>query len=381
VLTSCWDRTEINEVTLVTGLALEKSEDEAFSLTIEAINASELDPQMSEGLTPTITYELKGLSMAELLVKMNIGITRKLNFSHARTLIIDEKVGKEGVSKFLQFLEKSGEFRNDFQIIVARGVRAKDIITTTYPIQKVPSMKMYEQFQTIQENWGGYPDTDLTDFVYGLTSPGREPVAAAVTIKGNPEKGSNIDNNKELELDALIEYDGMALFQKDKLVGFLSAEETRNYMWTQDLNQTTTTARCGEEGFFALQIFNSHTKVETDMKNGIPMITVRIIIEGDIHDNQCPDGLDDIKTYEKYQKIMEAHIKKKLTTTIKKVQKEFGVDIFGFGEHLRRQHYKEFKKHVDDWNEEFKKAEVTVEATVYLRRDGMRTKSFIEQIK
>ncbi|ARK30699.1 Ger(x)C family spore germination protein [Halalkalibacter krulwichiae] len=379
-LSGCWDRKEINEVTLVTGLALEAGEGDTFSLTIEGINASELDPSMSEGLTPSITYELKGLTMAELLTKMNMGITRELNFSHARTLIVDEQVAKQGLSKFLQFLEKSGQFRNDFQIIVARGVSASDVITTTYPIQKVPSLKIYEQITTIEENWGGYPQTALPDFIFSLTAVGKEPVAAAVTVTGNPDKGSNIENNKELDLRALIEFDGMALFEDDQLKGFLSVEETRNYMWIQDIDQTTTSARCGEDGFFAMEIFNSHTKIDTEFVDLVPKINVQIVVEGDIHDNQCPDSLDDIKTYEKYQKLMKEHLETKLETTIAVVQEDYGIDIFGFGEQLRKQHYQQFKKHIKDWNEEFKRADISVKASVYLRRDGMRTKSFIEQL-
>ncbi|KHF40409.1 Ger(x)C family spore germination protein [Halalkalibacter okhensis] len=380
VLTGCWDRKELDRVSLVTGLALEISEDDAFSLTIEAINASELNDQMSEGMTPTITYELQGLTMAELLKKMNMGITRELNFSHTRTLIVDEKVAKEGLSKFLHFLEKGGQFRNDFQIIVARGVKATDIITTTYPIEKVPSMKMYEQFTTIEENWGGYPQSALTDFVFALTSPGRHPVAAAVTIRGDPSKGHNVDDNRELDLNALIEYDGMAMFHKDRLVGFLSVEETRNYMWTQDLDQTTATAPCGELGYFALQVYNSHTKVTANYEKGVPNFTVRIIIEGDIHDNQCADGLDEISTYEKYQKLMKEQLEEKVKSTITLVQEKYGVDVFGFGEHLSKQQYKKFKELKDNWDEEFKRAKINVDATVYIRRDGMRTKSFIEQV-
>ncbi|MDT8860661.1 Ger(x)C family spore germination protein [Alkalihalobacillus sp. MEB130] len=380
IATGCWDRKELDQVSLVTGLALEISEDDAFSLTIEAINASELNAQTAEGLAPTITYELKGLTMAELLNKMNMGITRELNFSHTRTLIVDEKVAEEGISKFLQFLEKSGQFRNDFQIIVAKGVKATDIITTTYPIQKVPSMKMYEQFTTIEETWGGYPQSALTDFVFSLTSEGRHPVSAAVTVKGKPEEGHNVDDNKDLDLDAVLEYSGMAMFHNDRLVGFLSVEETRNYMWTQDINRTTATAPCGEDGYFALQIYNSHTKVDASFENDVPKFTVRVIIEGDIHDNQCAHGLDEISTYENYQKIMEEHLEEKLTKTITSVQENHGVDVFGFGEHLSKQQYKKFKEHVDDWDEEFSHAVIDVVASVYIRRDGMRTKSFIDQL-
>ncbi|GAE24508.1 spore germination protein GerKC [Halalkalibacter wakoensis JCM 9140] len=380
LVSGCWDRKELDDVSLVTGLALEQSEDKAFSLTIEAINASELSERTAEGLAPTITYELKGLTMAELLTKMNMGITRELNFSHTRTLIVDEKVAEEGISRFLQFLEKSGQFRNDFQILVSKGVPATDIITTTYPIQKVPSMKMYEQFSTIQENWGGYPDSNLTDFVFALTSPGRHPVAAAVTIEGNEEEGHHIDDNKEIDLDAIIVFDGLALFHKDQLIGFLDVEQSRNFMWTQDLDRTTATASCGEDGYFAVQIYNSNSKVEASYENDVPSFKLRVIIEGDIHDNQCPDGLDEIATYEKYQKIMEEHLEEKIKKSIEDIQEKYGVDIFGFGEHLSKQQYKKFKEHKDDWDAEFAKAEFSVEASVYIRRDGMRTKSFIEQV-
>ncbi len=377
VLTGCWDRREINELSLVTGLALEQSDDEeAFSLTIEVLNASEMDPDLAEGLTPTITYQLKGLTMGELLTKMNLGITRELDFSHARTLIVDEEIAREGIAKFIQFLEKSGYFRTDFQIIVAKGVKASQIITTTYPIPKVPSLKIFEQLMTIRDTWGGFPQSDLNQFVYDLTQTGREPVVGALTIRGDATKGKNIDDNRELDLPAIIEYDGIAVFEKDRMIGYLSPEEARSYMWTQDVTETAVTVPCGE-GYFSIQVYNAYTTIDTKFNNGLPEVTVDLIVEGDIYDNQCPNPLDDYNTYFNYEDILAKHIEEKIVATVTTVQEKFGVDIFGFGEHFNKQHHKEYKKYENQWNEKFKQLNVTANVEANLRRDGMRTKSFL----
>ena len=48
--------------------------------------------------------------------------------------------------------------------------------------------------------------------------------------------------------DAVVVIDSMALFSKDKLVGFLSVEDTRNYLWTQNqLKRTTITVPCEDK--------------------------------------------------------------------------------------------------------------------------------------
>ena len=88
--------------------------------------------------------------------------------------------------------------------------------------------------------WGSTPAVKVNDFIRALTSPGRQPVMAAVRIQGDPKKGESVDNMKKAHPDAIVVIDSMALFRKDKLVGFLSVEDTRNYLWTQNQLKSTT---------------------------------------------------------------------------------------------------------------------------------------------
>jgi spore germination protein KC len=88
-----------------------------------------------------------------------------------------------------------------------------------------------------------------------------------------------------------------------------------------------------------------------------------------------------IKTYREYQKSTEEFIQADVSETIKVVQEKYESDIFGFGEVLVRQHYEEFKKRKKEWNQYFSDAIVNVEATVHLRRSGVRNKSFQTELE
>ena len=63
-------------------------------------------------------------------------------------------------------------------------------------------------------------------------------------------------------------------------------------------------------------------------------------------------------------------LKKELETVFYKVQQKYNADIFGFGELVRAYLPEEWQK-IDNWREEFKKAELEVEVETKIRRSGM----------
>ena len=127
--------------------------------------------------------------------------------------------------------------------------------------QKSSSLKLMSQLETATKVWGSTPDVKVKDLISALTSPGRQPVMTAVRIQGNPKKGESVDNMKKTHPDAIVVIDSMALFKGDKLVGFLSVEDTRNYLWTQNqIENTSISVPCGENRYAAIRITDSKTK-------------------------------------------------------------------------------------------------------------------------
>jgi spore germination protein KC len=382
LLTGCWDQRELSTITVITGMAIDKGKNGKYKLTLEAINTPELYAQTATGNSPTVIFSLEGETVAELAYKMNIGFSQNVIYSHMRLLVISKDIAESGMMEFLASLERSRELRDDFDIILAKEGEAAEILQVVYNFQKASSLKLMSQLEAATKVWGSTPDVVVKDFISALTSPGRQPVMAAVRIQGNPKKGGSVDNMNKTDPDAVVIIDSMALFQEEKLVGFLSVEDTRNYLLTQDeIENTEISVPCGENQFASVRITDAKTRVKGRIKNGKPIIQVDIVMEGSIFGSNCKGHMDDPKTYMKIDKLTNQYMKEKIQKTIQTVQDDYGVDIFGFGEVVYRQDYKQFKKVEDHWDEAFKDAEIEVSVKTMIRRAGIRTKGVFDRME
>ena len=77
LLTGCWDQRELADITIITGMAVDKGKKGKYKLTIEGINATELNDKTAGGNSPTVVYSLEGDSIEELSQKMNIGVSKE----------------------------------------------------------------------------------------------------------------------------------------------------------------------------------------------------------------------------------------------------------------------------------------------------------------
>ncbi|WP_256989050.1 Ger(x)C family spore germination protein [Bacillus sp. EB106-08-02-XG196] len=258
ILRGCWDHREIAEITVVVGMAVDKDDDDKFTLTVEGINAKELSGKTATGFAPSVVFSLEGDTLAELSQKMNIGISKHLIFSHMKVLVIGESVLKEGILDFIDFLERNREIRDDFNIVTARNVKAADVLKVTYHVQKSSSLKLHTQLNSFVESWGGDPDIRLNDFIQAFTSAGRRGVMAALTIKGDPEKGISVDNMKKGAPDAMVVVDSLAIIKEDRLQDFLPLKDARSYLWIiNKLDKTVVTVGCSKDKFLGVRIFNT----------------------------------------------------------------------------------------------------------------------------
>ncbi len=66
----CWDKQEANEITIVTGLAIDKGEQAKYKLSVEVMNPPAMDPQQGGAQhTASVLFALEGESIGELATK------------------------------------------------------------------------------------------------------------------------------------------------------------------------------------------------------------------------------------------------------------------------------------------------------------------------
>ncbi|MFT8319668.1 MAG: Ger(x)C family spore germination protein [Bacillus sp. (in: firmicutes)] len=380
LLSGCWDRKELSEVQLVSGMAVDLGDNAKYKVTIEALNAVELTSQTSQGNAPSIVEGIEGDSISEITHQFNQYLAQTPIYSHMKLLVISEDVAKLGLMEFIDYLERNRELRDDFKIIIVRDQKAEDVLKITYPFKKASSLKISPQIDNILSEWGGDPNVRINDFISDLTLEGKEPVLETVKIKGDSKKGGSMDNLTKVTPDSVVELDSLAVFKNQKLQGFLPLEDIRSYLLINNyLKQTTVTVNCNSKDneYSSVRVTQTNTDVQVKWKEGRPVIRVNIKAEGYLEATQCYKSITNIKTYFLYEKLVNKTVSKQVEKTIKKVQEEYQSDIFGFGEMMRRQDYDQFIKVKADWNEHFAEAKVDVNCEITLRRSGIRTKSFL----
>ncbi len=363
-------------------MAVDKGKTGKFKLSVLVNNASELSQQTAQGNSPTAMYSLEGNTLAELSQRMNTAFSKEIVYSHMKTLVISEEIASEGMLDFLDYLERNKEIRDDINVVIAREGEAKNILTVPSILQKDSAIKLDSQLQQAFENWGLSPNVRLNDVIEAITSPGRQPVITVVKAREDGKKGRSVDNMKKAEPDAGIDINSLAVFKNEKLLGFLSEEDSRNYLWTQnELVNTTLSVPCEKKNYASVKIIESVTKLKGKMKNGIPEIQMDLSMHGYLMGSNCEYPLDKPDSYQKIEELTEQYIKEKIAETIKTVQKDYGVDIFGFGEVVNRQDHQQFKKIKDNWDTSFREAKINITADLIISDAGIRTRGVFDRSK
>jgi len=374
-ITGCWDLIELNNTTLITGIAMEPGHNGKIKLTLETLNASEATQKGGKGTSPSVVQSIEGSTTAEAVNQLNQSIDRTMLISHVGIIVFDEKLARTGLSKYLDPLQRSRYIREDVTILISHNTAASNILKVLYPRGEYSSLKIREQVRSYEKGWGGIAASRLFDLTQALLVDGREPMIGAVTLNGDPKRSEDTESIKSLAPKALVNLSGMAVFRGDKLLGFLTRDESRMVIMARnELHGTTLSVPVEEQGkFAAIRLLRVRPKMQVTLDNGKPDIRLTVDGEGLIYSIEKKEHLGEVSGYLNLEKQASDYVQQQLAATIQSVQQKFGVDIFGFGEYMYRRHYKEYSLVADEWNELFARTPVKVEARITLLRSELKT--------
>lgn len=380
-VTGCWNRRELNELGIVIGMGIDKVGKE-YQVTVQVVNPGEVTQKGASGRSPVTTYQERGTSIMQTVRRMTTLIPRRSYFAHLRMLVIGEELAREGMAEVLDYLSRDHEFRTDFYIVVAKGMKANDILNILVPIEKIPMQNLFTKLEMSEKNWAEIGTKKLDELINDMVSKGRDPILTG--IAGSALETGNSNKNVEMvDSPARLKYTGLAVLRDDKLVGWLNEIESKSYNYLQGkVKSTVVEVKCPKGGKIGIELIRTKQNTKAVMKNGRPIIQVEIKAEGNVGDVECGDlDLSKTKTIYDLEKRTEEIIEKGLITSVKKVQENYQSDIYGFGEVVHRQHPKVWKKLENDWNKEFAELTVDIKVDVKIRRVGTIGNSFLKDLK
>jgi len=379
-VSGCWDRRELNELSIAVGMGLDLSES-GIEVTAQVVNPGEVVARGgSTGYsTPVTTLSAIDKTTFEALRKLNTLAPRKIYTSHLRVLVIGERLARHGLNDVLDGVSRDREFRSDFYLIVAKGTTAKNVLSILTPMEKIPANKMFITLGQSHKYWAPTVKVQLDDFMSDEANPVKSMVLTGLEVVGNSEKGRTKRNESRSTPYALLNYSGVGLFKGGKLVDWLGEEESKGYNYIMDnVYNTAGHISCPGGKELGVEVIRAKATKKGKVEGGRPEITVRLFVEENISEVRCKIDLTKQQNIVLLEQLGEDKLEGILMSVIRKAQAN-KADIFGFGEAVEDANPRAWKAMEDKWPEYFAKLDVKVEVDVQIRKLGTTSNSILER--
>ncbi|GGA27588.1 Ger(x)C family spore germination protein [Psychrobacillus lasiicapitis] len=381
ILTGCWNRRELNELAITLALGIDKSEDE-YLISAQVVVPGEVSLTGGKVGSPVTLVQARGGTVYEAIRKMTKSSPRKIYPGHLRMLVLGESVAEEGIGDPLDLISRDWEFRSDFYVVVAKEDTAEHILNIQTPLENIPANKMFNTLKVSEENWSATSGVTIDELIVDLRSEGKEAVLTGILATGKQEGGSSKQSLETILSNINIQYDDLAVFKDDKLVGWLTENESRAYNGIiNEVKSTVAAISCPNEGKANIEVLDFKSKLKGNVKNGNPEVDINVKIVGNIGAIECPIDISKPESIEALEKIYEKEVEETINNSITSVQEKYEADIFGFGDAIYRSNPKEWESLKNQWNQHFTELPVTIKVDVKLRKTGTVNNSITEPRK
>lgn len=305
-------------------------------------------------------YTMETDSIDSAINIANAYVNKDINLSHCKILVISEDIAKKGIEDIVNSIINKVEVRPDCNIVISK-IPADEFDTNTDKPKISEVLAKYYDVTSNIETGRGYSETvKLSDFYLNLNDSFYQP-CATLGITSNPALNrsnktapSNLDiqsrslvsNPKESAVETI----GLAVFNQDKLVGTLSANQTMAYqLVTNNFNYCTLNMPSPFNPDETLDLYLSslkNPKIKVKIINGSPFVDVNLYTTARIlsFNSNNISTLTEEKLYIVKNSAVQ-YLEEQVYDFFNKTSKELNSDIAGIGKYAA----KNFKT-IEEWD-------------------------------
>jgi len=375
-LTGCWGKREVEELGPLLAIGYDLGQKPGTYMITEQIakpkqggsTGAEVEDRTFSVEAPT------GREAFEMISK----ISNRFPFMGSlRVIVIGEDAAKAGFNDILDFAQRFSEFRRSMFLVLVKG-RAQSLLNEKLRNGEIPAMSIKSNLET-GEIISTFPTVRLGHY---LTVLGRKSTAPIIPVVKSIKSGDEGIEYKADEKDA-IEFllEGAGVLRGDRLVDYLTDEETKGYMWLEKevVHRSLNTVGIEEsEVNFAGQVLKSTTKYKVEAIDGTTglqyQIKVSIAVDEVMGLKEQLSETEWLELMKEAEKRFAKVIQKECELSIQK-ERELGLDFLGIGRHIEQKNSTYWKTVKDQWEEKIADFPVSVDIQVMIHHSGMSSSS------
>ena len=339
-LTGCYDHKELNEIAILTATEINKKNNEYI------VKAQVVNPQSKDTVNvqaPFIIYEGKGKTIQEAYRQIKLQSSRFLYPNHLQIIVIDEELAKEDVSQIVDFYLRVPHVRTEFSVIIGKE---NDILSITTPIDDISATSIVETLETNNKYLGSTNLITFNEFANMNIDKHLEVILPSIEAVNKNKESDTTKNTEKTEIESMYKLSNLAVFKDEKLIGYLTEDESITYNVLKNKTKTTLlTYECEKNKYMTVEI----TKIKSDISTKNKEINIKIKMSGNINETMCNISLKKEKNIKKLEKDLEDYLTKEIEKNINNIRKKYNSDIFGFLDLIYKTDYTTYKEIKDTW--------------------------------
>ncbi len=335
----------VDDLAYTVALGIDVGDSEDLKVTFQFTMPAPSGEGGSGQSSPSVIDSVEANSIDSAISFMNAYVSKEINLSHCKVIVISEEVAKRGIAKEIFSLMNKVQIRPDNHVIISTCSAQKYIESVSPSLENLVT-KFYEILPRSGDYTGYTVNAELGDFFTKIVCTTCEPCAILGNVVDNGTEetsGSGSDSQEGEKKSAKngIENMGIAVFKSDKLVGTLSAEETlAHLLLTNQLKSCNISIPDPDDESKKIDLFltSNHTaKIQVSIVNGNPFakshltVNAKIASVDSLSKDTTPKSSE--QRLKKIEESAEHYLKTLLSNYCYKTAKEFHSDIAGFGKH------------------------------------------------
>ncbi len=361
-LCGCWDKIELNELFIVTAIALDTAEDpDKISITMQIANIKQLSQGSEQAkkqkrCEKTILITEQGSTISEVVTKINYDSERLLIPNHLQVIAIGEELAKKGIKDHLDLFVRDLKTRLETPVVIVKG-RAEELISAELAQEVNSGIFITGMFERLAKISKKYRERviDLLSCLLDKTCESSIPYIEVVGEEGEQE----------------VKLRGMAILHQDKMVSTINTRQASGLIWALGKVKEDSLQIEDEKGATTFVLDNLKTKTKVALKED-NKIQVNLKVQGSLFINEIK-GYSQLEPQE-LMVYLNTKAEKQITSQIMdclEACKVAEADIFGFGKILKQTDPKAYRGVMDDWKPLFSNLQINIETKLELVSSGL----------
>ncbi|MGI0536047.1 Ger(x)C family spore germination protein [Bacillus pfraonensis] len=372
LLTGCWSSKEIEELSLTSGIALDKGKESTIEKEIEGKGGGYPKRNLITATYQIVNSQAKskgdgqqkryinvsetGDSIHQIIREFSLKREGPLFSPHLKSIVIsDSLVRTYSLENLLDQLLRDNEIRLSCMVLISKG-RASATLESKGK-GEIPTFHL----------------VGIGDNQYRITRI--LPPVSLAKLEGKMQSGSSFLLQNVISTNGEAKFAGAAVIKgkTKKLRGFLNEEELEGLIWINGKRKggvvKGSDKKTGQPIIYEIKSIKS--KITPHVKGNKISFDVNIESEGRVSENWMHSGKGfENEFLKRAEKVAEQEVKHLVHHVTEKMQKKYQADVAGFGNRLRIEEPKVWEKVKKDWDQTFSRVPIKYHVNVTIQDYG-----------